>query len=74
MKGCYDEQFGAGMQLLGGPGTGGGGQAVQLVWKTLISDGEIVGQPAMSSDDSVIVASARGTLNKVTQNHYLNCR
>ena len=33
--------------------------------QALIPDGEIIGRPALAIDGSVIVASARGTLNKV---------
>ena len=33
--------------------------------QTLIPDGEIIGRPALAVDGSIIVGSARGTLNKV---------
>ena len=33
VRGCYDEQYAAGMRRLGGTGTGGGQEAVSLSWK-----------------------------------------
>ena len=66
MRGCYDEQHAAGMRRLGGTGAGAGQRPVTLAWKSLIPDGEIIGRPGLAADGSVIVASARGTLNKVT--------
>jgi hypothetical protein len=65
MRGCYDEQYAAGMRRLGGAGAGAGQRPVTLAWKSLIPDGEIIGRPGLAADGSVIVASARGTLNKV---------
>lgn len=33
VRGCYDEQYAAGMRRLGGAGTGAGQDAVSLAWK-----------------------------------------
>uniref|UniRef100_A0A7S0N644 Pyrrolo-quinoline quinone repeat domain-containing protein n=1 Tax=Cryptomonas curvata TaxID=233186 RepID=A0A7S0N644_9CRYP len=66
MRGCYDEQHAAGMRRLGGAGAGAGQRPVTLAWKSLIPDGEIIGRPGLAADGSVIVASARGTLNKIS--------
>jgi len=64
-RGCYDERFGAGMRRLGSSGTGAGQQSVQLNWKVLVPDGEIVARPAITADGSVIIGAVKGSLTKV---------
>jgi outer membrane protein assembly factor BamB len=65
-KGCYDERYANGMRRLGSSGSGAGSQNVHLDWKTLIPNGEIVATPLVYSNGDVVVASARGSLTKLS--------
>mmetsp|Transcript_44134 Transcript_44134/g.90091 ORF Transcript_44134/g.90091 Transcript_44134/m.90091 type:complete len:1350 (-) Transcript_44134:302-4351(-) len=65
-RGCYDERFASGMRRLGASGSGAGQQNVYLDWKVLIPNGEVVGRPGLASDGSIVVATARGTLTKIS--------
>ena len=65
-RGCYDERFAAGMRRLGASGSGAGQQNVHLDWKVLIPDGEVATKPLVLGDGSVVVASVKGSLTRIS--------